>query len=257
MIRTLSLFLISCAFASAAFAVPSVKTTDDIRFEIQAAALGTSNKTKYISLDFVLSNESDTRKVAFDERFDYILSDEFDNHYRRLPKPGSYPDPLEEKPSNFPSIYPGESCTKILFFEAPVAKAERLSLEIKGPLDGATNSLAIDFPAPRPAPEGPSVIEITSPENGTVVTATEMFPLNVKVNSDELPFKIIIVAFAKTLEDPAPSQNNTYNITIPAETPEGPSSISIIGYWTDPNGRKQVLSENIIIYVNPAPPASS
>ncbi len=256
MIRTLSLFIISCAFASAAFAVPSVKTSDDIRFEIQSASLSTSNSVKYISLDFVLSNESDTRKINFDERFDYILSDEFGNRYRPLSKPGNYAEPIGERPSNFPSIYPGESCKKSLFFEAPVAKADRLRLEITGPMSGINEPLAIEFPAPKPAPEGPSVIDIVSPENGTVVTAGEMFPLNVKVNSDELPFKIIIVAFARTLEDPEPSQSNTYNITVPDNTPEGPSSISIIGYWTDPKGKKQVLSENIVIHVNPGPPAS-
>ena len=256
MIRTLILFIASCAFVSAAFAVPSVKTPDDIRFEIQVASLGISNGTKYIGIDFVLTNESDTKKINFDERFDYALSDEFGNRYRPLPKPGSYPEIVEKAPSNFPSIYPGESCTKALFFEAPVAKATQLKLEITGPLDGTNEPLAIEFPAPRPDPEGPSVIDIASPENGTVVTAGETFPLNVNVNSDELPFKVIIVAFAKTLEDAGPSQNNTYNITIPANTPKGPSSISVIGYWTDPHGSKQILSKNIIISVNPGPPAS-
>jgi len=257
MIRTLILFLVSCAFASAAFAVPSVKTPDDIRFEIQVASLGLSNGTKYIGIDFVLSNESDVKKINFDQRFDYSLSDEFGNRYRPVPKPGSHPEVVERLPSNFPSIYPGESCRKALFFEAPLAKAERLKLEITGPLDGIDEPLVIEFPAPRPDPEGPSVINIASPENGTVVMAGEMFPLNVKVNSDEMPFKVIIVAFAKTLEDPEPSQNNTYNITVPNNTPEGPSSISVIGYWTDPRGTKQILSKNIVIYVNPAPPKST
>ena len=256
MIRTISLFLLFCVLAPSAFAVPSVRTEDGIRFEIQAASLGTWNSKKYVGLDFVLSNESETRKVNFDERFDYSLSDEFGNYYRPLPKPGSYPEVTEKTPANFPSIYPGESCTKALFFEAPIPKATILKLEINGPIAGIPTPLEIEFPAPRPDPEGPSVIQIASPDNGTVVTTGETFPLNVKVNSDELPFKVIIVAFARTLEDQQPSQNNTYNITIPDNTSEGPSSISVIGYWTDPNGKKQILSENIVIHVNPGPPAS-
>jgi hypothetical protein len=256
MIRTLSLFLISFAFVSSAFAVPSVKTPDDIRFEIQAATLGTSNNVKYISLDFVLSNESDAKKIDFDERFKYKLSDEFKNQYRPLSKPTNYIEPVTQKPSNFPSIYPGESCAKVLFFETPVLKAEHLKLEITGPAEIIASPLILEFPTPRGLPEGPSVIEITSPENGALMTTGEVFALNVQVNSTELPFKVIIVAFGKTLENAEPSPNNTYNIKIPANTPEGPSNISVIGYWTDPNGKKQVLSKNVVIHVKPGPPAS-
>jgi hypothetical protein len=256
MIRTFILLLISCAFASVAFAIPSVKTADGIRFEIRSASLGHSNKQKSVVLEFVLSNESDTKKIDFDQRFDYILSDEFGNRYRSLPKPLNYKDPIESIPSNFPSIYPGETCTKILFFEAPITKAAHLKLGIKGPIDGIPTPLEIEFPAPRPDPSGPSVIEITMPTDGAVITAGEMFDLNVRVNADELPFKIIVVAFGSTLENPEPSQDNSYNITIPVNTPEGPSSISVIGYWTDAHGSKQILSKNIVIYVNLGPPAS-
>ena len=223
---------------------------------MRGASLGDSNRVKHVVIDFVLSNESDTKKIDFDQRFDYSLSDEFGNHYRPLQRPVAYKEPLERNPPNFPSIYPGESCAKVLFFEAPVEKATSLKLEIKGPIDGIPTPLIIEFPAPRPDPSGPSMIEIASPDDGAVITAGDVFQLNVKVNADELPFKIIVVAFSETLEDPGPSQNNSYNITVPAKAPEGPSSISVIGYWTDPRGSKQILSKNIGIYVKPGPSAT-
>jgi hypothetical protein len=257
MIRTLILFLTSFVFVSAAFAAASVKTPDNIRFEIQGTSLGGSNSIKYILIDFVLSNESDTKKINFDHRFDFILSDEFGNRYRTLPRPENYNSHLEKVPFNFPSIYPGEGCAKALFFEAPIAKATRLKLEIRGPFEGTEDPLELEFPAPGAGPEGPSMIEIASPENGDVMIASAVFSLHVRVNSNELPFKIIIVAFGKTLEDGEPSKDNTYNVTIPGDTPQGPASISVIGYWTDPkNGSQQMISENIIIHVNPGPPAS-
>ncbi len=258
MIRTLvSLFILSC-FTFPAFAGPSVKTPEGIDFEVQKSALGESQGVKFIVVHFTLTNESDTKKIEFDQRFNYALSDEFGNHYRTLPRPGNYPQPIEKTPSNFPSIYPGESCSKILFFEVPVAKSSTLKLEVNGPGEVLLGPVAIEFPAPRLEILKPAMVEITSPENGEVVSAGDVFQLTVNINTPARPFKLVVVAFGKTMEDSNPLDENNYNINIPVTTPEGQASISVIGYWTDPkNNTQQVLSQNIVIYVNPGPRTSS
>jgi hypothetical protein len=257
MIRTITLLILSCFIASVAFAASSVKTPDGINFNIRNAALGESGNLKYVVIDLLLTNESDTKKIDSIEKYQYILSDEFGNSYRALQRPAAYKDLAEKMPASFPSMYPGEFSAKVLFFEAPVAKSRRLKFEIKGAVDNAPLPLLVEFQTPVPDPKGPSAVEIASPEDGTVITAGSVFPLNVNVNSDDLPFKIIVVAFSKTLENDAPAESNTYNITIPADTIEGPSSISVIGYWTDPvSGKKKILSKDVVIYVTPGQPAS-
>jgi hypothetical protein len=258
MIRTLVLFFIFCALVSSAWAFPSVRTLDSVKFEVQGSALTESNGVKYIAIDLVLTNENDTKKIDFDQKIEYTLSDEFDNHYRALPKPGSYQSSVQKTPSNFPSIYPGESCGRTLFFEAPVAKAVKLRLSIKPSVGEMPGSLDIEFPAVAQDPVAPSAIEIVSPENGDVLRAGDTFSLHTKVNASELPYKMIIIAFEETLQDATPSQEDTYNITIPADAPKGQASISVIGYWTDPKtGSQKILSEDVVVYVNPGPPPES
>ena len=101
-------------------------------------------------------------------------------------------------------------------------------------------------------------IEIVSPENGAVVLPGETITLNVKADRRKLPTKIIIVAFGAITDDKMPGNDNDYTVNIPADAPEGMANISVIGHWINPNGKikKQVVSRNVVIYVNPGPPAS-
>ncbi len=260
MIRTFFLFLLSCALTSSALAGPSVKTPDGIKLEVQTSSLNESQRLKYILVDLLLTNENDTKKISFDQKFEYILSDEFDNHYRILPKPGNYNDPVERKPSNFPSIYPKESYAHVLFFEAPVTKAEKLKLEIKSSIPGLEGPFKIDFSLQSPEPvaaTGPAKVEIRFPENGDVFLTGDIMPLDINIHSGELPSKIIIVAFGSTLQDSKPAEENIYDIVIPAEAPTGQTSISVIAHWIKPrNSVQQILSKDVVIYVNPGQPAS-
>ena len=258
MIRTLFLILTSFFMTTTAFTAPSAKTADGLSFTVKDAALGGTDAVRYISVDLAIYNETDTQKIDFEEALNGALADEFNNHYRAVTKPSDYKGMEESKPPRFPSLYPGESYGKTLFFEAPVVKAKTLKLDVRSPVKGMPDPVKIEFTAPRNYPPVTSIIEIAEPEDGAVVMAGDVFRLSVETNADKVPQNILIVAFGKTLEDKAPSEKNDYDIVIPGETPVGESSISVIAHWTDPrSGHKEILSRNVIIYVNRLEQAAS
>ncbi len=260
MLRKITSFIIFIGLTSSVFAATSATTTKDgLNFEISSAAINSINKTKYLVIEFRFNNQTGTRKIDIDSGFQYALADNFNNRYRPLPKPKDYTKQLERLPPNFPSVYPGESCSTTLFFEAPVTQAQSLDLLVTAPGIGITTPLSVHFsiipinPASQTGQPTPWM-QIASPENGAVMERGTTFPLRISLKTGQLPNKLIVIAFGHTFEDPTPTEDNTYNIAIPEDAPIGQTSVNVIGHWADPLNNDQITSKDIVLYVKGAPP---
>jgi hypothetical protein len=194
----LSLILVPCTFAA--------QGSDGIDFTISRSTTGfweksrhhlandwvshlpdDNKKLEYIAITYTLTNNNENRKLDLSEGFNFFLQDEFGNTYRRIKKPAGYSAPVILVAKNFPSLYPGESYGETLFFEAPLAKASRVTLLIDANAVGIKDkiSLAVNghpessLPSPR-EPVSPKVhedrcpITITSPENGATLDTTRL-----------------------------------------------------------------------------------
>jgi hypothetical protein len=259
MLRKIFLLLLSFTLSSSVFAgSPATTTKDGLNFEIASASINTIGREKYLVIEFRFNNQTGTRKIDLDTGFQYALADNFNNRYRPLPKPRDYTKQLEHLPANFPSVYPGESCSTTLFFEAPVSQAATLQLLVTAPSMGITNPLPVSFsitpinPAATVADQSAPWVKITSPESGAVVERGVVFPLEIKLAPEHLPKKLIVIAFGQTFEDKTPTENNTYNIAVPENTPFGQASINVIGRWGNPPD-DQVASKDIVVYVKGEP----
>jgi hypothetical protein len=248
-------FLLSflCVITCPVFAASSVKTPDGFVLELSSPSVIVINKLKYFVFDLKFSNQSESKKVDFDRGVGYELSDEFGNLYRSLRKPDQYFAVADKLPPGFPAVYPSESCSATLFFEAPVAQTSLFKLKMSAPFFGAgAATVAFELPHPVLLPEQVSAwIDIAMPEDGAVFRVGDSFPLKVVINAKSLPKRLVIIAFNKTLDDAAPALDNEYTVKVPEGFTASQASVSVIGYWPSV-GDGQVAAKNVIVHIQPA-----
>ncbi|MFH0752969.1 MAG: hypothetical protein V2A70_00205 [Candidatus Omnitrophota bacterium] len=259
MLKKIVFLFVSAVFISFAFDAFASTSRNGFLFEI-VNVVNHDAGAEYIAVEFRFFNQTGMAIVDGKNVFQYSLTDNFNNRYRPIQKPDNYTKELEDLPPNYPTLYPGESCTKTIFFETPVAEITSLELLIAAPALNIISPVSIPFSinsydfADNSEPIG-SWISIQSPENGAVLQRGAIFPLNIRLNPDQLPNELIISLFGQTFEDNAPSENNTYNIAIPRNTPVGLNSINVIGRWGGviPYKDNSIASKNIVVFIEGKP----
>lgn len=245
-----------------------------------------NKKLEYIAITYTLTNKNENRKLDLGEGFEFFLQDEFGNTYRRIKKPTGYSEPIIQVAKNFPSLYPGESYGETLFFEAPLAKASRVTLIIDANAVGIKEkiSLAVNShqqpslppnkvasiqpdltaqPAQivqqsssqepvvvSPVQESRCPLTITSPENGATLDVTRPVRIQVSVEREQIPDHILITGPGFSASDPSPKNNNTYDFMIPAGQPAGIQVINVAAEWSDTSTRLPGCADNIFVYID-------
>lgn len=245
-----------------------------------------NNKLEYIAITYTLTNKNENRKLDLGEGFEFFLQDEFGNTYRRIKKPAGYSEPVILVAKNFPSLYPGESYGETLFFEAPLAKASRLTLVIDANAVGIKEkiSLAVNKhqqpslppnkvaasqppdltaqpiqtaqqsssrePVFSPVQENRCPIIITSPENGATLDVTRPVRIQVSIEREQIPDHILITGPGFSASDPSPRNRNTYDFMIPPGQPAGIQVINVAAEWSDTSTRLPGCADNIFVYID-------
>lgn len=239
-----------------------------------------NKKLEYLAVSYTLTNNNENRKLDLTEGFEFSLQDEFGNIYRRIKKPAGYSEPVMLVAKNFPSLYPGETYGETLFFEAPLAKASRLSLIIDATSIGIKDKVALPvdrntrpdknlLPARPQKAQEPEIplpsgnisshpvipgegcpLDITAPENGTTLEAGRFVRIQLNVEPEQIPDHIRITGPGFSAGHQAPKARNTYDFTIPAEHPPGIYAISASAEWRDTSTRPSECSDSIFVYIN-------
>lgn len=204
-------------------------------------------------------NQSDTKKIEFNGPLRYDLEDNFQNTYNVLQSIR-----LHGKESNntngasVRSLYPQDYILDKVFFEAPVAMFQSLTLSINAASCGIEPAVItmplykemVRLPDQSPPPISPfmTVIDIVKPKPDTSVKPGDVVPLQIRLNEQySRPDTILIIAPNYTLEDIYHSYN--YNIRIPDNWKPGrPYQVAILAKWGQGQDER-VDSESITLNV--------
>jgi len=226
-------------------------------------------KIDYIAITYQVNNKNPHKKINMDSSFQFHLLDEFENQYRKIPKPDEYDEPVLFTDKHYPSIYPGETLKETIFFEAPIASSTRLTLLIKATplgegkivklilpvgqnttlLDQEMDALQKTVPViPVVTQMQPRWVKIVYPTNGTWINRGEATQVHVEISGK--PDHVIVATLGTSYYDHSPQEKNVYDVRVPFGYYTGPLSINVIAQWDDANADEPiVVSDSIFMDV--------
>ncbi len=233
--------------------------------EIILTGVDASTPVPVLILGYDISNQNETRKMSLEMPFTFVLEDEFKNIYRSLDKPVEYEGPVSAQEPHFPSLYPGQNFSEMVFFEAPIAESRTLFLTVSNETLGM-DQFVVKLPVKKisglqewraiedgpvqeeeaavPVPIGP--IEIVAPINGATVAPGESVHIAIRVPDDTVkPDRVYVVVPTYILEDRQLAFE--YDLKIP-EDGTGLFAITVIGKWDTQQG-EEVLSDSIVLNI--------
>ena len=220
------------------------------------------------AVNYILINNTETKKLELAKPFDFELTDEFGNRYKVI-------TPHANKKNNaWPeaSLYPGATKEGTVYFEAPVKISQTLSLTIDAANIGIPQKLKIHIPSTKIKRQMSAKIDlaeladitessnekavnsrshgrnfyITNPAAQAQVLPGDTVHLQVQVNKNiSKPGTVFIVTPFKVLEDASAALG--YNIQIPENQPKGPITVVVIGKWLNP--AEHILSDSVTFHV--------
>lgn len=210
-----------------------------------------------VAISYELTNETQNRKIDLTKNdLDFALFDEFGNIYNELDSPSSYPQPTIIANKHFPSLYPKETVTYSIFFEAPVKPSQVLNLVINAESLGVADKVSFHLPVVRalPPPEKQTVaysdddLKITIPPNLRFIKPGEIIPIDVDIAKIPRPDRIYIIAPFHLYEDTLAAGH--YDLRIPKDQVEGPLTVVVLANWKD-DDEEHTLSKSFTIMVKP------
>lgn len=222
-----------------------------IKFKVHniQPALHSDNKPPSLTLDLIIYNATETRKIDITRNLNILLLDEFGNQYHCLTTNNF--DKINDA-NSIQSLYPQQSYISHLAFEMPIAQAVKFILKLNSNLSGREDGTIVEIPFNMPQNDNTISISIKSPDNGSTVETGTLVHLSVAIMSNRLPDGIIINAFDYTYEDSSPTMNNIYDLNIPTDKRIiGTQSISVIAKWKEnPGNNIETASDSILLHVH-------
>jgi hypothetical protein len=205
------------------------------------------------AISYDVTNETENRKIDLtDSDLQFILSDEFGNIYHQREKPLNYSKPITVLNKNFPSLYPQETLSSTVFFEAPIKKSQVLNLIINAQTLGVAQPVSFHLPVIRALPKVDNTttlddddLQVMIPPQLKVVKPGDNIPIEVRL-AKVTPNHVYVIAPFYLFDDTQAVGH--YDLRIPDNQQDGPLTVVVLTSWKD-GENEQTLSKSFTIPV--------
>jgi len=211
-----------------------------------------------LALTLDIKNNAKNKKVDLRQSINLLLLDEFNNSYEKLATPSNYHGAPFLKNKHYPSLYPGEVFTQVIFFEAPIASSKNLFLIIT--LPEAENTPEVQLKIARDKIHDVTIppkwrrpvdkdLMIMQPVEASIIKPGDIVHIEIRISQDiKKPDSIFILTPIYVLEDK--SLSCQYDIKIPEEQELGNFPIGVMASWKNSEQKITTISRSVTLQIS-------
>jgi len=244
-----------------------VFNVDWARISYWKDSVGEKPSKEMLALKFNFRNIDKTKKYDLSKGFNFELTDEYGNSYWWLSTPEDYEGSVENRTDNFPSLYPTDKYSKVVFFEAPIQKSESLYFTLDVPDFEIDQPIVVKIPInkvsvstiqtdSKKAKKAQKVRTMQMPnelrimpnlKKRSVVPGDKVSLVVQVLGGNVSPKSIFVILPHYVLEDTPPTYK--YDVVIPKDQNEGKMTVIVVGKWIY-RDEEVFLSDSLILDVS-------